>query len=241
MLPPVKKCSGLNFCNVQRSLTLITRALVERSSGVSRDSIAHYFCLHVQRLDFIMLFMCVWVWACVSVSVCERERVWACACVRVRVCESARVWECACVRVRVCESARVWECACVRVRVCESACAWECVCVWERVWECVCVCVCEHVWACVRVCVFIHTSHDAIPVINNSELSVDLCCVIRACSVSQISSHSLRTCLCCDSEYKCSVIVFLHLRVVQPVMSVFINHMSWIITLDLLKQELIEE
>ncbi len=59
MLPPVKKCSGLNFCNVQRSLTLITRALVERSSGVSRDSIAHYFCLHVQRLDFIMLFMCV--------------------------------------------------------------------------------------------------------------------------------------------------------------------------------------
>ena len=72
--------------------------------------------------------MCLYVFACVYVSVC------GCAC--VRACMRA----CVCVRACVCACVRAWVRACVHVCVCVPACM------------CVCVCVCVYVCVCVRVC-----------------------------------------------------------------------------------------
>ena len=142
-------------------------------SGVCRERQLRGFSAVVSRLDAKgtldgmdakHVCVCLYMWACVCVYVCEPVRVclcmWACVCVSIYVslclCVSMYVSLCLCVYVcePVCVCLCMWACVCMcePVSVCETGCLWVCVYLWA------CMCVCEPMSVCVSLCLYVSVS-----------------------------------------------------------------------------------
>ena len=145
-------------------------------SGVCRERQLRGFSAVVSRLDAKgtldgmdakHVCVCLYMWACVCVYVCEPVRVclcvWACVCVSMHVSLCLYVWTCVCVWdwvfVSVCVLVSLYVCMWAYVCVCEpvSVCVCKCEPMSVRVGDPLCVCIsvslCLWEWVILCVCV----------------------------------------------------------------------------------------